>query len=189
MEKLLYDRCIILHGCPPSEDKVSPKEQRWMNWLADELQQRGYDAVAPDMPTPWQPDYQEWKQVFEQYPVSGQTLLVGHSCGAAFLIRWLLETGKSVKKLVLVAPAKYPETPDDTRQGMYEFKLPEETPHLAEDLVVFTSNDFPHHLKSLELYKKALNPRVITLENKVHFLYFSMGTNQFPELLEEVLKN
>ena len=43
-------------------------------------------------------------------------------------------------------------------------------------------------LQSFELYKQALNPRVIQLENKGHFLIFTMGTNVFPELLEEVLK-
>ena len=58
---------------------------------------------------------------------------------------------------------------------------------LAEEVVVFTSNDFSHHLKSLELYIKALKPRVIRLENKKHFLYFQMGTNEFPELLKEVI--
>lgn len=34
----------------------------------------------------------------------------------------------------------------------------------------------------------ALKPKVIKLENKGHFLIFTMGTNQFPELLTEVVK-
>lgn len=99
----------------------------------------------------------------------------------------MLETGKEVKKLVLVAPAKVPETEDDTRRDLYNFELPTEVPHLADEVVLFTSNDFPHHLKSRELYINALHPRVIELEGKGHFLFFQTKTNEFPELLDEVL--
>jgi len=45
-----FDKCIILHGCPPSEEMITPKENRWMNWLAEELNKRGISAIAPDMP-------------------------------------------------------------------------------------------------------------------------------------------
>lgn len=187
MPQATFDHCYVLHGCPPSPDNIIPQDQRWMNWLAGELTTLGYDAVAPDMPTGWAPVYEEWKKVFEKFTVTENTVLVGHSCGAAFLVRWLLETGTVVKKLILVAPAKVPEKEDDPRNAMYEFEFPEEVPYLAEEVVVFTSNDFPHHLQALELYKKHLQPRVIELENKGHFLIFTMGTPKFPELLTEVL--
>ncbi len=183
-----FDLCLILHGCPPSEAEITPKEKRWMNWLEQELKKKGLNAIAPDLPKAWLPKYLDWKREFETNPVTENTFLVGHSCGAAFLVRWLLETGKKVKKLILVAPAKVPQTGDDSRKDLYNFELPEKVPHLADEVVLFTSNDFPHHLKSLELYKKALHPRVVQLENKGHFLFFQMNTNEFPELLEEVLR-
>lgn len=189
MEKdFKYDRVIILHGCPPNEQTVTPKTNRWMNWLQIKLKEKGFDAIAPDMPTSWNPKYIEWKQEFEKYLITKKTLLIGHSCGAAFLVRWLLETNKTVKKLILVAPAKIPETETDTRQDLYRFDLPIDASYIADEIVVFTSNDFPHHLKSLEMYKMFLKPRIIKLENKFHFLYFQMKTNEFPELLEEALK-
>lgn len=183
-----YDGIIILHGCPPNEQSVLPKEKKWMNWLVGKLKEKGFDAIAPDFPTSWNPKYSEWKKVFEMYSVTENTLLVGHSCGGAFLVRWLLETGKHVKKLILVAPAKVPETENDTRKDLYNFDLPKDASYIAGEIVIFTSNDLPHNLKSLELYKKALRPRLVTLENKVHFLYFQMHTNEFPELLVEVIK-
>lgn len=181
-------RYLILHGCPPTEALVPPKEKKWMNWLADELNKKGLSALAPDMPTSWNPKYLDWKKEFEKYVVNEVSILVGHSCGAAFLVRWLLETGKIVKKLVLVAPAKVPEGDQDTRKDLYDFELSPNLPKIAEEVVLFISNDLPHHLKSQEIYIKALNPRVFQLENKVHFLFFQMGTNEFPELLEEVLR-
>ena len=182
-----FDQCIILHGCPPTQEMVTPIEKRWMNWLAEELHKKGYNAIAPELSTSWQPLYQTWKKEIEKFSVTNESVLVGHSCGGAFLVRWLLETKTVVKKLILVAPAKVPETENDTRKDLYDFELPTKTPHLADEIVLFISNDFPHHLKSQELYIKALHPRVIKLENKGHFLFFQMKTNAFPELLDEVL--
>lgn len=187
-ENLKYDKVIILHGCPPNAQTVTPKSNRWMNWLEEKLKEKHYNAIAPDMPVSWNPKYTEWKKVFEKYSVTKNTLLVGHSCGAAFLIRWLLETNNKVKKLILVSPAKVPEGDSDTRKDLYDFQLPPDASHIADEIVVFTSNDFLHHLKSLEMYKKSLKPRVIKLENKFHFLFFQMKTNEFPELLDEVTK-
>lgn len=182
-----FDKCIIIHGCPLKESSVLPKSKRWMNWLENALKTKAIPAIAPDMPTPWSPNYQEWKTVIEKLSVTQNTILVGHSCSAAFLVHWLLETGIKVKKLILVAPAKIPETADDARKPLYDFELPTSPVRLAEETVIFVSNDLDRHLKSFELYKQALNPRVIRLENKGHFLIFTMGTNEFPELLNEVL--
>lgn len=184
-----FDKIIILHGCPPSQQMVTPNENRWMDWLAEKLTEKGFSAVAPDMPTPWNPQYSEWRSEFEKFKVTQHSLLVGHSCGAAFLVRWLLETKTKVKKLILVAPAKIPENELDTRKDLYYFDLPKDASYIADEIVIFTSNDFPHHLKSLELYKQSLKPRIVELKNKFHFLYFQMKTNELPELLEEVTRS
>jgi len=183
----LFDVCYVLHGCPPTEAMVTPNEKRWMNWLSDKLVKRGFKAIAPDMPISWEPKYTEWKKTFEQYPVSPETYIVAHSCGGAFITRWLLETGKKVKKLILVAPAKIPETETDSRRDLYNFELPKATSNIADEIVLFSSNDFPHHLQSRELYIQAFHPREVKLENKGHFLFYQMGTNEFPELLQEVI--
>lgn len=187
MSRNTFDQYIILHGCPPTEAMVTPIEKRWMNWLEKQLKDRGLNAIALDLPTSWQPIYTEWKKLFEEYPVTENSCLIGHSCGGAFFIRWLLETKRKVKKLILVAPAKIPETDDDTRKDLYNFDLPEDASQIAKEIVLITSNDFPHHIKSRELYKKRLHPKLVELKDKGHFLFFQMGTNEFPELLDEVL--
>lgn len=182
-------RYLIFHGCPPTEAMVSPLENRWMNWIANELKKRGLDAEAPQLPTPWMPKYAEWRAKFEELQLDRNTVVAAHSCSAAAIVRYLLEKGLVLKKLILVAPAKVPETDDDPRQDLYHFDLPTEVPHLAEELVLFTSNDFPHHLESRELYIQALVPSVIELENKGHFLFYQMGNSpEFQELLQEILR-
>jgi hypothetical protein len=49
----------------PNEQAVTPKNNRWMNWLEGKLKERGFNAIAPDMPTFWSPKYSEWKAVFK----------------------------------------------------------------------------------------------------------------------------
>lgn len=182
-----FDKCIIIHGCPPNKESVIPKNKRWMNWIAEKLKEKGLQAFAPDMPTPWKPRYEEWKKEFEKIPVTDRTLLVGHSCGAAFLVRWLLETHIRVGKLILIAPAKIPETENDTRKPMYDFDIPSDASKIAREIVMFTSNDLPHHLQSFKIYQKYLHPRLIQLPDKGHFLIYTMKTNEFPELLYEIV--
>lgn len=61
------------------------------------------------MPDPWAPEYEKFKQAFEKNPVSEHTILVGHSCGCAFLVRWLGESKQKIDTLILVAPWKVPK--------------------------------------------------------------------------------
>lgn len=56
------------------------------------------------MPRPFAPDYALWKEEFERYPLSSESLLIGHSCGGGFLLRWLTENQVEVAKVLLVAP-------------------------------------------------------------------------------------
>lgn len=94
---------------PSKEEYVaqgnSAATQHWFPWLKEQLDSTGVRAELPEMPEPFEPDYKKWKEVFERFPVSEDTLLVGHSCGAGFLLRWLSEH-KDAKagKLALVAP-------------------------------------------------------------------------------------
>ena len=46
MSIVSYNSIIILHGCPPTEEMLTPHEKRWMNWLADQLYAKGYNAIA-----------------------------------------------------------------------------------------------------------------------------------------------
>jgi predicted alpha/beta hydrolase family esterase len=180
-----YDLYLILHGCPQDPKDLIPHEKRWMNWLAGKLQEKGLNAIAPDMPSPWNPDYEKWKMEFDKYQITENTQLIGHSCGGGFLVRWLLDTKKKVKKLILVAPAK--TSIHEDRKSFYDFDLPNNASEIADSIVIFISNDTEGMLKSFEVYNKFLKPKVIRLENKKHFLYFQMNTVGFPELLDEAL--
>ena len=182
-----YDLYLIIHGCPQNAADLIPHDKHWTGWLEGKLREKGLNAYAPDMPIPWEPDYELWKEALGNFEITEDSILIGHSCGAAFLVRWLLDTSKKVRKLILVAPAKT-SIKENRKRTFYDFELSSNDSKIADEIVMFISNDHESMLKSFELYKEALHPRVIKVEGKKHFVPFQMGTNEFPELLEEVLK-
>jgi pimeloyl-ACP methyl ester carboxylesterase len=99
---------VIVHGWPYYYDLgkgPTPAEDIWIPGTAKYLRERGLVVWVPDMPNPFRPNYRDWKDVFEQFFVDERTVVVGHSCGAGFLLHYFSEPGASkVKKIILVAP-------------------------------------------------------------------------------------
>src|SRR5262245_43941943 len=78
---------IIVHGT------TSRPERSWFPWLAWQLLRLGHEVYVPRLPTPQNQTYDSWKSAFKaQTPiVEEQTVLVGHSTGTIFLLRYLSE--------------------------------------------------------------------------------------------------
>jgi predicted alpha/beta hydrolase family esterase len=74
-------------------------DKHWIPWIKKELTSRHINTETPLMPTPWAPDYYAFKKEFEKYQVDENTILIGHSCGCSFLVRWLGETKKTNQKI------------------------------------------------------------------------------------------
>jgi predicted alpha/beta hydrolase family esterase len=181
---------IILHGMPSKEEyrpEEPQSEQHWLPWLRQKLQQRGIDAHTPELPEPWEPEYGAWKAAFEKLPLSDETILVGHSCGAGFLARWLSENPMRVEKVVLVAPWMDPP-PRFLKNGFFEFTLDPNVPERTSSVTIYSSTDDDEDIqKSVEILKDAW-PTATHKEydDKGHFDLEGLGTNEFPELLEEL---
>jgi predicted alpha/beta hydrolase family esterase len=187
--------CIILHGCPSDEEKAMDPERRthdkhWIPWLKNQLEENGIKVSTPLMPKPWSPDYESWKNEFDKLQINEETILIGHSCASAFLVRYLGDTQKKVKKLILVAPWILPSK--DYSEGenkMYDFKIDESIKNRLLETIIFTSDDEEEDgKKSAKIFHEALNGKVIELKKHGHFTLGEMETEEFPELLEEVLK-
>ncbi len=183
---------VIIHGMPYKEEYDDPNiaassERHWLPWLRKELITKGIDAVTPEMPEAYNPEYLAWKSVFEQFPLSEETILVGHSCGAGFIIRYLSENNVKVGKVVLVAPWLDPEKSLDT--GMFDFALDPDLLGKAASMVIFSSTDDMEEVKeSVEMLKKEIpGIRLAEFKDYGHFCVEDMGTDAFPELLKEIL--
>jgi predicted alpha/beta hydrolase family esterase len=184
--------CIIIHGCPSDEEKALNPETRtydkhWIPWTKQELVEAGIPTETPLMPNPWAPNYQSFKDEFEKQNISEQTILVGHSCGCAFLVRWLGETKLKINKLILVAPWKIPDENDEARKQFYVYDIDDGIKDRVDEIIMFTSDDEEDDGKrSLEVYHKSLDGKIINLQNHGHYTQGDMGTQEFPELIAAI---
>jgi predicted alpha/beta hydrolase family esterase len=188
------NNCIIIHGCPSNVEKaMNPKtrtyDKHWIPWLKKELVSEGIKTEAPLMPTPWEPDYEKFKKEFEKYEVSENTILIGHSCGSAFLVRWLGETKKKISKLILVAPWKISPPNDDIKQAFYGYPIDKKIRFRVNKIIMFTANDEEREGKeSLKIFHQALGGKIVKLKGHGHYTMKDMDTTKFPELKKVVLE-
>lgn len=183
--------CIIVHGCPsnPQDSMNFDYDKHWIPWTKKQLITKGIETVVPLMPKPWQPAYEDFKKEFEKHKVNENTILIGHSCGCAFLTRWLGETKKSILKLIFVAPWKINDKGDKFREKFYTHPIDKSIRERVKEIIMFTADDEKEEgKKSLKIYHQALGGKIINLKNHGHYTRNDMGTEEFPELLKVILK-
>ncbi len=187
--------CIIIHGCPSNEKKAMNIETRtydkhWIPWVKKALILRGIETYTPLMPEPWKPDYSKFKKEFDKCEIREDTILIGHSCGCAFLVRWLGETKQKIKKLILVAPWKIPDKNDKFRKAFYEYPVDKTISSRVKEIVMFTANDEEEDGKnSLKIFHDALGGKIIEIKGYGHYTLDDMRTKEFPELIKEIFSN
>ncbi len=178
---------------PHKEEYFDPKEpslsnMHWFPWLQKQLIINGIIAQTPEIPNSYNPNYEIWKKEFERFDINSDTILVGHSCGGGFLVRWLSENKEiNVGKVILVAPWIDPFRDDTT--DFFDFKIDPDLVKRTKGITVFESDD---DYESIQESIKILKEKIQGLKNKEfhqygHFTYKSMGVLEFPELLEELI--
>lgn len=187
---------ILIPGRPDKEEHYDPNspsnsENHWFSWLKRQLIVRDIHAVSIEPPFPFRPRYDEWKKEFERFDLESDTILVGHSCGGGFLVRYLSEN-KNVRvgKVVLVAPWTNPLNYEDADTAdFFEFDIDPNFPARTKGVSVFiSSDDDPSVVKTVEILKDSIHDLDIRhYSDKGHFCLRDLGTEQFPELLEAVL--
>ncbi|MEK6841738.1 MAG: alpha/beta hydrolase [Nanoarchaeota archaeon] len=184
---------IIVHGSNSTElssKKGLPENERhWKPWLKEELEKRGIKTSNELYPEDWAPNYKKWKEIFEKNKINENTILIGHSAGGGFLVRWLDETKRKIKKLILVSPGKSGKARNPERAKLYGEKIIKNiSQYVSEGIVIFTSeNDISSHITGAREYGGELPAKVVFLKNHGHFTLGDMGTREFPELLMEIL--
>lgn len=166
-------------------DKICGIRKDWKNSLQKELGKK-YEIILPNMPNAYNANYLEWKIWFEKsipYLHSG-VVLVGHSLGGIFLVKYLSENKfpKNITALLLVA------TPyNDGELGNFRLRINvsrfSNLARQAKQILLYHSKDdpvvpFAELLVYQKFFKKALS-RVF--ENYGHF-----NQKKFPELIKDI---
>ncbi len=165
----------------------------WMGWTKERLEKQGHTVICPVIPDAWKASYEEWKTHLDTLPIDENTILVGWSAGGYVLLRWLKETGKYVRKVILIAPSSECYLEGIRREALpleHEFYSEKITPSLTsqfqKQMTILVSNDDKEILRSVAFYKETLGAEVIQLENLGHFSFLMP---QLPELLAEIEKS
>ena len=185
---------IIVHGANDSKEGAfeggRENTRHWFPWLRKELEKRKIKFSSELYPKDWEPDYEEWKSIFEKNEINEDTILVGHSLGCGFILRWVAENKRRVKKIILVAPYVLDSKELPGLSNMVNFNFDESMKDYYQEMVVFSSeNDYSFILKSVKEINNKLNPRHILFKDKGHFTRKDLGKEEFPELLEEILNS
>lgn len=184
---------IIMHGtCSRKEyyadEKLTLSNQNWIPWLQKQLMMRDIIAYAPDIPFAFKPNYQIWRKEAERFTIGPETMLVGHSTGGGFWVRWLSEHPRvHVGKVVLVAPWLDPNNIKKTT--FFSFEIDKMLAERTKGLTIFHSdNDHLGIRWSVETIHKSLRGNQFKeFHNYGHFCYEDMKSYEFPELLDELL--
>ena len=183
---------IILHGKPSKEgyynpDRGAQSNEHWLPWIQRQLLLKDYLAQALELPEPYDPNYKKWLSVFERFNVDRNTILIGHSRGGTFLIRWLSENKIKTGKVALVAPSLQQDK--GVEHGFFDFKIDRDFPSRTKSVTVFYSTDDSKSvLETVDFLKK--NTEGIEYQkftDKGHFTFNDMDTVKFPELKKALL--
>lgn len=176
---------IIIHGtkgCP---------EENWFPWLKKQLEAFGYKVVVPQFPTPENQTPKDWFEVINKYEdtINAETILIGHSCGGAFLLRVLEKFKTKIKAAVFVAPScgikpiKYYEVDRPFIEKPFDW---EKIKNSAKHFFIFHSEDDPFIcVGNSELIAKKTNGDLTVLQDAGHFNVKS-GYTTFELLLEKI---
>lgn len=186
---------IIVHSTCDKEEYYSPEYPsasnfHWLPWLVKQLFIKDIHAVTPEMPHGYMPNYAVWKREFERFDIKPETVLVGHSCGGGFLVRWLSENkDKHVGKVVLVAPWLDPNKTKGEDNDFFDFVMDSELVSRTQGVTIFNSDDDMEaiHTSVKQIMDTIPDIKLVEFEGKGHFCLSDLGTEAFPELLSEIL--
>lgn len=187
---------ILVPGRPDKDEHYDPNtpsnsENHWFSWLKRQLILKDIHAVSIEPPFPFRPRYDEWVKEFERFELTPETILVGHSCGGGFLVRYLSEhKDLKVGKVALVAPWINPDNnPRSDTADFFDFEIDPDFPDRTAGATVFvSSDDEPSVLRTVDILRNKVHGlNFKEYADKGHFVKGSMHTSEFPELLELVV--
>ena len=90
---------IIIHGIYGHPD------ENWFPWLKEELEAKGHEVIIPKFPTPINQSREKWLEALSKYEgkITEDTIMIGHSLGAPFILNYLEQSNKKIKAAFFVA--------------------------------------------------------------------------------------
>lgn len=184
---------IIIHGYENKiefldESRPSASNNHWFPWLQRQLLLKGIETQTPEMPGFYEPNYEKWKDLLDKFDPDENTILIGHSCGGGFLVRWLSENKKKISKMILVAPWLDPNKKIDP--NFFNFEIDPDLALRTDGItIIYSTDDNEGIMKSIDILKSKINNfQIKEFHGKGHFIFKSLKSEKFPELLDIIME-
>lgn len=183
-------RIIIVHGWD-----FNPN-MNWYPWLREELENKGFEVIVPEMPNTSEPKIKEWVSHLKKVvgKLNRDTYFIGHSIGCQTIMRYLEKENYRGKISKIVFVAGWFKLNNLEGEEVKEIARPwMETPidfnrvrEKISKLTVFLSSNEPYnYIKENEMiFRDKLGAKVVILKGKGHFTEDD-GVTEIPEVLDE----
>ena len=172
---------------------LDPYKQRksWIDWVIWALSDT-HDILVPLMPAKQNADYRAWKIWFERYLKfikDKKPIIVGHSLGTTFLLKYLSENKfpKKISQLHLVAPVVKDEGLNVEKLNTFKFDISKisNLKKICSEIHLWHSIDDPVvPFENSKIIKKIIpGINLHTFKDRMHF-----NQPSFPEILEVIKK-
>ncbi len=171
----------MVHGAGPKHYRsLEDGSGDWQSVLPEALGS-SFKVLSPQMPSLTKPSYHEWKILMDKYfaRIEGEVILVGHSLGGCFLMKFLAEEEIALRVVGLFLVA----TPYQSM--MKGFEVPADFSKILNirNIVLYHSLDdvevpYSHAL----IYQDKLKAILKTYQDQGHFF----KRRPFPELTQDL---
>ncbi len=183
-------RIFIIHGWGGNSQSI------WIPWLKGELEKKGFEVHALDMPDTEHPRMETWVPYLAEKvgDPDEETFLVGHSMGCQTIIRYLGGIDKRIGGIVLVAGfvnikeeslvsseekrimAPWTGTPIDWQKIRSNVK---------RSVFVLSDNDPYIEVSNAEIFREKLGAKTLIIPKAGHF---TAGYTELHLALNELMK-
>ena len=183
---------FIIHGF------IQGNIDNWYPWIKKQIDSNNKYCVIPQFPIDIEhQNYNSWKIILDAYKKNGmintETILIGHSTGCAFIIKYILEYHIKVSKIVLVSGFNnfFASDPKDLHNKVNKTfyinndKLKEITNYVNEIICLYGDNDPYIPQNVLHEFCEKLNAKEIIIHNGGH-INTKSGYGEFDELLKYI---
>lgn len=176
---------FIIHGTGGNP------EENWFPWLKAELEKFGHKVFVPLFPTPEGQNLNNWLEVLNKYQadINEETIFIGHSLGAPFILNFLARRDKPIKAAFLIAgfinDLNIPEFQALISSFVKDFAWEKIKNNCRQFFVIYSDNDPYVSLQKAQEVSDSLQVEPLIITGAGHFNKAS-GYTKFDLLLEKV---
>ena len=178
-------KVIILHGTGSSPDSY------WIPYITQNLQHRGYEVIVPVLPNTNNPTLEDSLEAALKLSYDEETIVIGHSSGAALILSVLENLEVNIKQAILVAGFFEPLNPPHKEPMVQETYNWKKIKYNCENFIFINSDNDPWGCTDevgIKLQKK-LGGKLVVLRGEGHMgsTKFNQPYKEFPLLLDLII--